>query len=84
MAYFVYILQSKQDGTYYIGHTANLRERVVRHNEGRSSYTRNRLPWVLVYHESFETRGEAMSREIEIKSKKNRDSLDQLVRASRV
>jgi len=36
MPYFVYILQSQRDGSYYIGHSNNLEYRLKRHNEGRS------------------------------------------------
>ncbi len=38
------------------------------HNSGRGAkYTRSRRPVELVYYESFDTRGEAMSRECAIK-----------------
>jgi putative endonuclease len=83
MVCFVYILQSIKDGSYYIGHTSNLDERLKRHNEGRSAYTRTRLPWKLVYHEVFDSKGEAMRREYEVKSHKDREYIQNLVRASR-
>ena len=83
MPYFVYILQSEKDGSYYIGHTSNLEERLKRHNEGRSVYTRGRLPWKLVYHEILNSKREAAKREQEIKSRKNREYILQLVRTSR-
>jgi putative endonuclease len=72
MAYFVYILQSEKDGSYYIGHTADLKERIQRHNQGRSSYTKTKAPWRLIYQEEFHSRSEASKREREIKEKKNR------------
>jgi putative endonuclease len=84
MAYFVYILQSEKDGSYYIGHTSNLEERLKRHNEGRSAYTRGRLPWKLVYQEILNSKSEASKREQEIKNRKNREYILQLVRTSRV
>ena len=83
MAYFVYILQSEQDGGFYVGHTADLRERMQRHNNGRSLYTKAKGPWKLIYQEEFHSRSEAYSREREIKEKRNRAYIDQLVRASR-
>ena len=43
MPYYVYILQSEKDGTYYIGSTQDLDERLKRHNEGRSKYTKTKL-----------------------------------------
>ena len=82
MAYFVYILQSEKDGSYYIGHTSNVEERLKRHNEGRSLYTRGKQPWKLVYHEILNSKSEAAKREREIKDKKDREYIVQLVRTS--
>jgi len=81
--YFVYILQSEKDGSYYIGHTSDLEERLKRHNEQRSKYTRSRVPWKLIYKEVSSTRSEAMKREQEIKGKKGREYISYLVRTSR-
>ena len=62
-----YILRCS-DGTYYCGWTNDLQKRLKAHNAGRGGrYTRSRLPAVLVYHEEFETKEEAMSREWHIK-----------------
>ena len=83
MTYFVYILQSSKDGSYYVGHTQDLAGRLNRHNEGRSCYTRSKLPWKLIYQEDFSSRSEASKREREIKEKKSRAYIEQLVRASR-
>ena len=83
MEYWVYILQSEKHGSFYIGHTADLDERIQRHNRGRSPYTKAKLPWKLIYQEEFRSRSEAMRREREIKEKKSRAYIDYLVRASR-
>ena len=84
MAYFVYILQSEGNDSYYVGQTANLEERLNRHNQGRSKYSKRKGRWRLVYHEVYGSRAEAMRREKEIKRKKSRKYIEQLVRASRV
>ncbi|MGM9564435.1 GIY-YIG nuclease family protein [Evtepia sp.] len=64
---FTYILRCA-DGTYYTGWTNNLEKRLAAHNAGvASKYTRSRRPVELVYHECFETKAEAMSREWRIK-----------------
>lgn len=64
---FTYILRCA-DGTYYTGWTNNLEKRLAAHNAGvASKYTRSRRPVELVYHERFETKEEAMSREWRIK-----------------
>ena len=64
---FVYILKCA-DNSLYTGWTNNLEKRMEKHNSGNGAkYTRGRLPVELVYFESFETREEAMTREIRIK-----------------
>jgi putative endonuclease len=84
MPYYVYILRSEKDGSFYIGHTADLGERIQRHNLGKSSYTKVKAPWKLIYQEVFTTRSEAMKREKEIKRMKSREYIERLIRASRV
>ena len=83
MTYFVYILQSEKDGSYYIGHTGNLEERLNRHNRGRSQYTKGKLPVKLIYQEVFNSKAGAMKREREMKEKKDRGYIENLVRTSR-
>jgi len=68
MPFYIYILRSLKDGDLYTGHTADIEERLIRHNEGRISLTKNRRPLELVYLEEQEKRGEAMKRESYIKS----------------
>ncbi len=64
---YTYILRCS-DGTLYTGWTNDLDKRLASHNEGKGSrYTRTRRPVELVYHEIFETKQEAMSREWHIK-----------------
>jgi len=62
----------------YIGHTQNLKERLHRHNTNRSSFTRNKGPWTLIYSEEFPSRSLAMKREQQLK-KWNRTALKQLM-----
>jgi len=57
--------------SYYTGITWNLRLRIMRHNGlvwGGGKYTRSRRPVFLVYFEKFDSRSEALKREIEIKN----------------
>ncbi len=79
MAYFTYILQSKKDGSYYVGSTQNIEERVKRHNGGKEHFTSRGMPWTLVYWEQFETRSEAYKREMEIKGHKSRAYIQRLI-----
>ena len=81
MAYFVYILRSLKDGTCYIGSTQDLSERVDRHNQGRSAYTKGKSPWELVYYEEHLDRSSAVRRENAIKKRKSKEYIESLVRA---
>ena len=65
--YYTYIVRCS-DSTYYTGYTTDIGKREAVHNEGKGAkYTRARLPVKMVYHECFETKSEAMSREWAIK-----------------
>ena len=64
---WVYMLRCG-DGSLYTGWTNDLEHRVKMHSEGKGGkYTRAHLPVELVYSESFDTPGEARSREVKIK-----------------
>ena len=55
--------------------------RLLRHNGGRSKYTKAGLPWELVYAEYFLTRGEAVKREKAIKRRKSRKYIESLIQS---
>lgn len=68
------------DGTLYTGWTNNIEKRLKAHNEGKGGkYTRTRIPVELVYLEEYDTRQEAMSREVQIKRLTRRDK-EELIR----
>jgi putative endonuclease len=68
MPYYVYILLC-EDGSYYTGHAKDVKRRVEQHKKGRGArYTRIHEPEKIVYVEEFDSLGEAMKREREIKS----------------
>ncbi|RQG93250.1 GIY-YIG nuclease family protein [Natrarchaeobius halalkaliphilus] len=63
----VYVLECA-DGSFYTGYTTDLERRIVEHDAGEGAkYTRGRTPVALRYHERYESRSAAMSREYEIK-----------------
>jgi len=77
MSFTVYILRLR-DGSYYTGHTNDLQRRLAEHRLGSGSrYVRGRLPFMLVYFEKVESKGEAMKREKQIKrmSRKRKERL---------
>jgi len=80
MPYYVYILQSELDGTYYVGSTSDLGMRVARHNQGGSRYTKSKKPWKLIHSEEFENKSEALIREHQIKKRKSREYIEALAR----
>jgi len=81
--YFLYILKSESTAHYYIGQTQDVEERLVYHNANYSKSLKNRGPWSLVHTEEFATRSEAVRRERQVKSWKNRRMIEKLLSASR-
>jgi putative endonuclease len=67
VAYYVYILQSEIDKTYYKGFTENPIKRLFQHNAGEMNYTSRKTPWILVGLYEFETKKEALIAEKKLK-----------------
>ena len=65
--YYVYVLLSEKDGSFYIGYTANLRERLHQHNTGKSVATKGGAPYELVYYEAYRAQRDAIVREKKLK-----------------
>lgn len=84
MSYHVYILYSASWDKYYTGSCEDLSERINdRHNAGRNLSTKGGIPWILVHSESFQTRSEAVSREMQIKKKKSRKYIEWLASSAK-
>jgi len=79
MSYHVYILQSISDGSYYIGYTKNLNKRFLQHNKAKTGYSARKIPWQLVYSESFDNKTAAILRERFLKAQKSRDFIRRLI-----
>jgi putative endonuclease len=80
-----YILKSEQDGTYYVGSTSSSSEqRLVRHNNGYSKYTKNKRPWAIVYKEIYETTSSAKKREYYVKSLKSKVAIEKLIKSGAI
>ncbi|MGD0341217.1 MAG: GIY-YIG nuclease family protein [Bacteroidales bacterium] len=78
--YFIYIIESKKDGRYYVGQTERLDERIKRHNEGRNLSTKAYIPWALKWWKGFDTRSEAIKIESKIKRIKKRTGIEKYVK----
>jgi len=77
--FFVYILQSMKDFSFYVGQCDDLDKRMSKHFDGISKYTAGKRPWRLVYFEMFASRSEAIKREGQIKKMKSRKYIEELI-----
>ena len=77
--FHVYILRSAVTGRLYTGSTADVQDRLRRHNAGESKATRHGIPWTLTHTETFATRAEAVRRERYYKTGRGREELEALL-----
>lgn len=67
MFYYVYLIRSKKDKSLYFGFTTDLKNRLKRHNKGLEKSTKFKIPWELIYFESFKDQKLATQREHNLK-----------------
>jgi putative endonuclease len=79
MSFQVYILQSLVDSSYYIGYTKDLNHRILQHNRAKTGYSSRKIPWKIVYTESYEDKTLAIKRERFLKNQKSRDFIQKLI-----
>ena len=68
------------DNSYYVGSTGNLIQRLKNHSRGEVKSTKNKLPFILIYQEDYETRSQAQKREYQIKRWKKRSAIERLLK----
>ena len=68
LMFYNYIIQSQKSRYLYTGVTNDLRKRFKQHNEGKSTWTKKRGPWNLVYYEACLNEEDARSREKYLKT----------------
>lgn len=68
MEYWVYVIKSCRDGIIYIGYSSNVKERLKKHNNGSSRFTKGHRPWRLIYKELCDSKKSAILRERFLKS----------------
>ncbi len=67
MSFWAYLLRCA-DGSYYVGHTDNLEQRIGQHQTGFfTGYTYKRRPVTLIWSQEFPTRAEAKDAEKQVK-----------------
>jgi putative endonuclease len=52
--YYTYILQSLNHKRIYIGHTSDLKNRLIAHNTGKCSHTSKYMPWKIKLYIAFD------------------------------
>lgn len=78
--WYVYLLISKKNSSWYTGCTNDLKERFKEHNSGKSKYTKDFMPWELIYYEAGMNKKDAYRRERYLKSGSGRKWLKNRLR----
>ena len=65
--YYVYVIQNDK-GTWYTGSTGDLRKRLREHNTGRSTWTKGKGAWEVIYYEACLNEQDAKRREYYLKT----------------
>ncbi len=73
--YYVYFLKSLKNGDLYIGSTENVDNRLRKHNNGKVKSTKFYRPWQLLGFEAYNTRSEAVKREMFLKNHQQKEIL---------
>jgi putative endonuclease len=79
MFYYVYILQSQKNKSFYIGYSSDLKKRLKEHNKGKSKATKPYTPYKLIFYEAFLNRIDAKNREKYLKSGYGRRTIKKLL-----
>ena len=74
---YVYVIRSEKSGMLYTGCTLNVRKRLDEHNGGKSTYTKGRGPFELIYFEAYKDSKDAHAREKHLKSGPGKNNLKQ-------
>jgi putative endonuclease len=65
--FYVYIIFSDSNNTFYKGITADPRRRIFEHNNGLSRHTKGKGPWKFVFLNSYISKREALREELRVK-----------------
>ena len=66
--FYTYILYSAITDSFYKGSTADLTQRLLRHNGSYEKATKMGVPWILIWSIQKESRGEAQILEYKLKN----------------
>lgn len=68
LMHYTYILQSMLDGSYYVGSTGNLKDRLVAHNSRTVQSTKAKVPYKIVWYCAFENKTKSIAFEKYLKT----------------
>ncbi len=77
---FVYILQSRRDGRFYIGSTVDLKERLRHHRGGFTPSTKRFGGIEYLFSHEYPTLKEARTIEKKLKNLKRKDYIEKIIR----
>jgi putative endonuclease len=77
--FITYIIYSPSLNKFYIGHTSNINERLIKHNSNHKGFTGGVNDWAIVYQEIYSKKEDAYQREREIKKWKSRKMIEKLI-----
>ncbi len=78
--FYIYILKSLINDSYYVGSCEDVDKRFNLHNKGLVKSTKRYIPWELKYVGGYKTLSEARKREVQIKSWKKRIAIERLIK----
>ena len=82
MPFYVYIIQSHIDKSYYKGSSEDPLRRLMQHNNSESRYTSAKIPWKIVYAEICADKREALIREKAMK-KYGHERIEKLINSAK-
>lgn len=59
--YYVYVIKSEKDNSYYTGSTEDLKRRLQEHNRGDVRYTSSKIPYKFAWYCVFRNKNKALS-----------------------
>ncbi|MGC4233536.1 MAG: GIY-YIG nuclease family protein [Niabella sp.] len=78
MNYIVYVLYSQKFNKHYTGHTTNLEQRLLSHNDFGNEWTARYRPWKPIFTKKFTAKTEALKYEKWLKTGAGRDFIKTL------
>lgn len=76
---YVYVLQNKGK-SWYIGYTADLKNRLQEHNRGLVFSTKSLIPWHLIHYEAYLNEKDAKRREKYLKTSQGSRMLKRMLK----